>query len=70
LEFDHVLIWPTNPIHDWLKQETALKKTILTKLYVSITRARFSVAFVWKYNDAKKLSPMKKSFISYWNSSK
>jgi DNA helicase II / ATP-dependent DNA helicase PcrA len=69
LEFDHVLIWPTDPINLWLIQETVLKKTILTKLYVSITRARFSVAFVWKHNDIKKLRPIMKTYISYWENS-
>ncbi len=70
LEFDHVLIWPTKPILSWLIKETALKKTILPKLYVSITRARFSVAFVWNYKDVKKLNPLMKGHLSYWENSK
>lgn len=70
LEFDHVLIWPTDKIRSWLIQETALEKTTLTRLYVSITRARFSVAVVWKLKDAKKLNPMMESYISHWKNLK
>lgn len=48
LTFDHVLIYPTNPIIDWLKnKDTELNTVSRSKLYVAITRARYSVAFIY-----------------------
>ena len=52
--FERVLIYPTNPIlkylHDGLLEKLSKGKTVeafdIAKLYVAITRARFSVAFV------------------------
>lgn len=47
LEFDRVVIYPTKPIVDWLMDKsTDLAPTSKAKLYVAITRARKSVAFV------------------------
>lgn len=48
LEFDRVLIYTSGPIRDWLKELSVdkLKPSSLAKLYVAITRARHSVAFV------------------------
>lgn len=48
LEFDRVLIYTSGPIREWLKTLSAdkLKPVSLAKLYVAITRARHSVAFV------------------------
>ncbi|SEA14626.1 RNA helicase [Arachidicoccus rhizosphaerae] len=52
LSFDRVLIYPTKPILNWLKDNnTTLAETSRSKLYVAITRARFSVAIV---NDEEK----------------
>lgn len=49
LSFDRVLIYPTTPFIEWLKDNNAeLKETSRSKLYVAITRARHSVAFVCK----------------------
>jgi len=49
LSFDRVLIYPTTPFIEWLKNnKSELKETSRSKLYVAITRARHSVAFVCK----------------------
>ncbi len=49
LSFDRVLIYPTTPFIEWLKDnKSELKETSRSKLYVAITRARHSVAFVCK----------------------
>lgn len=46
--FDRVLIFPTTPIKDFLANgdTTALEDQSRSKLYVAVTRARYSVAFV------------------------
>jgi DNA helicase-2/ATP-dependent DNA helicase PcrA len=56
--FDRVLIYPTEPIRKYLKDgdETKLKGISKSKLYVAITRARYSVTFVY---DGKKNLPDK-----------
>lgn len=49
LSFDRVLIYPTSPFIQWLKNNKfELKQTSRSKLYVAITRARHSVAIVCK----------------------
>lgn len=47
-EFDHVLIYPTQPIRQFLQHQDAdqLADGTRAKLYVAVTRARHSVAFV------------------------
>ena len=55
LEFPHVVIFPTGPIRKWLKScdPAAIDSDISrAKLYVAITRARHSVAFVYKGTSA------------------
>ena len=44
--FDSVLIFPTRPMIQFLDDEDATKLTTLEHLYVAVTRARHSVAFV------------------------
>ena len=52
LSFDRVLIYPTKPFTDWfLNNESDLAETSRSKLYVAITRARYSVAIVLNYRD-------------------
>lgn len=51
LSFDRVLIYPTKPIIEWLLKNKDLASTSKCKLYVAITRARYSVAFVYDYKD-------------------
>lgn len=48
LEFRHVMIHPTGPIQRWLRTADVsdLKPSAVTKLYVAVTRARHSVAFI------------------------
>ena len=48
LSFDRVLIFPTNPISKYVESGTPLEPGSRSKLYVGITRARHSVAFVIK----------------------
>lgn len=47
LSFDRVLIYPTKPFVDWfMNNESLLAETSRSKLYVAITRARYSVGIV------------------------
>ena len=47
LSFDRVLIYPTEPILKWLKNnQSELKDTSCSKLYVAITRAKYSVGII------------------------
>ena len=47
-EYDHVLVFPTGPVRQFLKENDPFKlaATSRAKLYVAVTRARHSVAFV------------------------
>jgi len=61
LTFDRVLIYPTKPIVDWLKNnENDLAPVSRSKLYVAITRARYSVAFVYDYSDSEVIESCQK----------
>jgi DNA helicase II / ATP-dependent DNA helicase PcrA len=52
LSFDRVLIYPTKPFIDWLKNNNLeLAATSRSKFYVAITRARQSVGIVYNYED-------------------
>jgi DNA helicase II / ATP-dependent DNA helicase PcrA len=52
LSFDRVLIYPTKPMLDWLKNNASeLAPTSRSKFYVAVTRARSSVGFVYNYSD-------------------
>lgn len=52
LSFDRVLIYPTNPILKWLADnQSELAPTSRSKLYVALTRARYSVAIICDYAD-------------------
>ena len=54
LSFERVLIYPTGPIKNWLKDNSSkLQPTSRCKLYVAITRAEHSVAFVYDYEDSE-----------------
>lgn len=49
LTFDRVLIYPTQPMLDWLSGKSKeLKEQSLSKFYVAVTRARYSVGFIYK----------------------
>ena len=45
--FDRVLIYPTEKIIQWFLKGTELPPETRSKLYVAVTRARYSVAFVY-----------------------
>lgn len=52
LSFDRVLIYPTNPILKWLlNNNSELAQTSRSKLYVALTRARYSVGIMCNYDD-------------------
>ena len=56
LGFDRVVIYPSAPMVNWLKDNGAeLTQAARAKLYVALTRARNSVAIVLKENDIKKI---------------
>ena len=56
LTFDRVLIYPTKPMLDWIKNHnSSLAQKSRAKLYVAITRAKYSVAFVDDSLDAGQL---------------
>jgi hypothetical protein len=44
--FDRVLIFPTNPMKDYLDSKDLSQAGDLSKLYVAVTRAKFSATFV------------------------
>ncbi|TRX03217.1 UvrD-helicase domain-containing protein [Flavobacterium gawalongense] len=52
LTFDRVLIFPTPKMAEWIKDnKISLETLVKSKLYVGITRAKYSVAFVLDYDD-------------------
>ena len=59
--FDRVLIFPTHPMREYLEKGNPrkLKEKSRSKLYVAITRARYSVAFYYDgktcFNEIKKV---------------
>ena len=49
LTFDRVLIYPTRPMLNWLSGKSKdMKDESLSKFYVAVTRAKYSVGFVYK----------------------
>ena len=50
--FDRVLIYPTKEMEEWITNNTKkLKNGTRAKFYVAITRAKYSVAIVYDYDD-------------------
>jgi superfamily I DNA/RNA helicase len=69
LSFDRVLIYPTNPILKWLKNNNSdLATTSRSKFYVAITRARFSVGIV--IDDKENINIEGITFFSSFHSKK
>ncbi len=65
LSFNRVLIYPTTNIKKWLLGcSVTLAKMTKAKLYVAITRARYSVAFLI---DKKEYKNIKKQYLNIWN---
>lgn len=61
LSFDRVLIYPTNPILEWLVDNNSeLAPTSRSKLYVALTRARFSVGIICEYSEKTKIEGIEK----------
>lgn len=61
LDFDRVLIYPTNTIKKWLQNNNFdLTSTSRCKFYVAITRARYSVGLVLDYADSLIISGVNK----------
>jgi superfamily I DNA/RNA helicase len=61
LSFDRVLIYPTKPILKWLSDNNyELAPTSLSKLYVALTRARYSVGIICDYSDNLNLVGIQK----------
>ena len=59
--FERVLIYPTNPILNWIKDNNqTLPFTSRCKFYVALTRAKYSVGIVYNYKDSEKLEGIKK----------
>lgn len=55
LSFNRVLIYPTKPIMDWLKDNSKdFAPTSRSKFYVAVTRARNSVGIVYDFDAAKE----------------
>ncbi len=55
--FDRVVIYPTNDIKLWLiDRNTSLAETTRAALYVAVTRAKYSVAFVIPDNEINRIS--------------
>lgn len=52
LTFPRVLIYPTKPMMEWAKNnQSDLASQSRSKLYVAVTRAKYSVALVYDYNE-------------------
>ena len=68
LTFERVLISPTNEIVDYLKNGNFKKESIVikNKLYVGITRAKYSVAFI--IDDDEDISQYSFEEIALWQS--
>ncbi|WP_079913017.1 UvrD-helicase domain-containing protein [Paenibacillus sp. 32352] len=64
LTFERVLIYPTQPIISWIKNNTFdLASTSRSKLYVALTRAKFSVGIVYDYNEETDFEGLNKYVI-------
>lgn len=61
LSFDRVLIYPTNPILKWLADNNSeLATTSRSKLYVALTRARYSVGIIFDYSESHSIEGVHK----------
>ena len=55
--YDRVIIYPTEDMRNWLKNKNAkLADETRAKLYVAVTRTRFSTAFVIPNNEVAQIS--------------
>ena len=59
--FDRVLIYPTKPIIDWIKNNNSdLAPTSRSKFYVAVTRAKYSVGIVYNFKDNEEIEGTEK----------
>lgn len=59
--FDRVLIYPTDPMKQWmLDNNYDLKNGARAKFYVALTRARYSVGIIFNYSDSLTLDGIHK----------
>jgi DNA helicase-2/ATP-dependent DNA helicase PcrA len=65
LTFDRVLIYPTKPMLNWIKNhDSELKAESRAKLYVALTRAKYSAAIVMDYTKKTEIEGVYKFDIS------
>lgn len=65
LTFDRVLIYPTNPILNWIKDNNSrLAPMSRCKFYVAVTRAKYSVGIVYNYADDEEIDGVDKFVVS------
>lgn len=65
LSFDRVLIYPTKPILNWIKDnKSKLQPTSRCKFYVAVTRAKYSVGIVYDYCDSENIDGIEKFNVS------
>ena len=63
LSFNRVLVYPTKPICDWLRDNNSkLEPTSRSRFYVAATRARFSVGIMYDFDEATNINGVKKYF--------
>lgn len=57
LTFDRTIIYPTKPLRDWLKASMSneLKKESAPRVYVAVTRAKYSVGIIWDEGDPPEI---------------
>lgn len=61
LTFDRVLIYPTNTMKHWMKNNSAtLKPKTRSQFYVAMTRARYSVGIVFDYDEKTNIQGVEK----------
>lgn len=60
MDFDRVLIYPTEWFIKWLINGDSLAITTLSKLYVAITRAKQSVAIIYDYKENDNVEGIEK----------
>ena len=59
--YDRILIYPTSTMKKWIEDHTSsLKNKTRAQLYVALTRARYSVAIVYDYNNETNIIDVKK----------
>jgi len=61
LTFERVLIYPTRPIENWIKDNSSeLAPTSRCKFYVAVTRAKYSVGIVYNYAEDEDIAGVEK----------